>query len=193
VYLSWAKREWSWFSHSGMINDKRLVNDGLNNTCKNNAKTTWSYNQGVILGGLSALYRVDHDSSLLHEAHGIAEAAIAGLGDAQGILHDDCEPKCGADGTQFKGIFVRNLRVLDEVDPRPGYGRFVLANAASIWGQTGPPEYHLGEVWNAGSGTADASSQSSALDVLVSAAWLSKGLHTSAPAVHSNQYGFRSR
>ena len=90
-----------------MINEKRLVNDGLNDKCENNQKTTWTYNQGVILGGLTALYKANGDSSRLPEARRIAEAALSNLTDTQGILHDSCEPKCGADGTQFKGIFVQ--------------------------------------------------------------------------------------
>ncbi len=181
AYLAWALREWSWFSHSGMINDKHLINDGLNNKCANNRATTWTYNQGVVLGGLTALYRADRDSSLLHEANTIAEAALSNLTDPQGILHDSCEPKCGADATQFKGIFVRNLRALNEASPQARYSSFVLTNAASIWSQTHPPEYHLGEVWTAPFGTADASTQSSALDVLVTAAQISKGSHLNTP------------
>ena len=174
TYLAWARREWRWFSRSGMINDKHLVNDGLNASCENNGKTTWTYNQGVILGGLAALSRVDRDPSLLTEAGRIAEATLENLADAQGILHDRCEPKCGADGTQFKGIFVRNLRALEEVRPQPGYRHFVLTNAASLWSQVRPPEYRLGEVWAAPFGAADASSQSSALDVLVTAAGMTE-------------------
>jgi predicted alpha-1,6-mannanase (GH76 family) len=174
TYLAWATREWSWFSHSGMINKDHLVNDGLTASCENNQKATWTYNQGVILGGLAALSKANQDPSLLAEAKAIAEAALSHLTDAQGILHDSCEPKCGADGTQFKGIFVRNLRALDEIDPQQRYSRFVLANAKSIWSQTHPPDYHLGEVWTAPFGAADASTQSSALDALVAAAEISR-------------------
>jgi predicted alpha-1,6-mannanase (GH76 family) len=112
-YLSWAHKEWSWFSHSGMINSKNLVNDGLTSKCENNGRTTWSYNQGVVLGGLAALARADHNPSVLSMANTIARATLSNLTDSQGILHDSCEPRCGADGTQFKGIFVRNLRVLN--------------------------------------------------------------------------------
>ena len=174
AYLDWASREWRWFSHSGMINKDHLVNDGLTASCENNQKTTWTYNQGVILGGLTALHRANYDPATLTQARAIAEAAIAHLTDVQGILHDSCEPKCGADGTQFKGIFVRNLRALDAADPQAQYSRFVVTNADSIWSQTHPPDYHLGEVWTAPFGAADASSQSSALDALVAAAQMSR-------------------
>ncbi len=134
AYLDWAAREWKWFSHSGMINDKHLVNDGLTSTCENNQKTTWTYNQGVILGGLVALNNANHDVSALAEANAIATAAISSLTDAQGILHDTCESKCGADGTQFKGIFVRNLRALNEASPQPRYQSFVMSNAPPVYG-----------------------------------------------------------
>jgi len=179
-YFAWANREWKWFAHSGMINDAHLVNDGLTAECKNNQKTTWTYNQGVILGGLAALHHANHDPAILAQAKAIADAALSHLTDAQGILHDTCEPKCGADGTQFKGIFVRNLRALvdlDEIDPQPRYSTFILTNADSIWSQVHPPDYHLGEVWTAPFGAADASTQSSALDALISAAQISKRHH----------------
>jgi len=169
-YLTWAGKEWSWFSNSGMINDKHLVNDGLNDSCENNGRATWTYNQGVILGGLAALSRLDQSPSLLLRANEIAQAAISTLTDAHGILHEACEPHCGADGTQFKGIFVRNLRMLEETNPRNlSYQHFILTNADSIWSQIQPPDYHLGEIWAAPFGGSDASTQSSALDTLVAA------------------------
>ena len=177
TYLDWATREWRWFSHSSMMNKDHLINDGLTASCENNQKTTWTYNQGVILGGLAALHQANHDPATLTEAKAIAKAAISHLTDPQGILHETCEPKCGADGTQFKGIFVRNLRALNAVDPQPSYSRFILTNADSIWSQVHPPNYHLGEVWAAPYAAADASTQSSALDALVAAAQLSKRPH----------------
>jgi predicted alpha-1,6-mannanase (GH76 family) len=173
-YLSWAKREWTWFARSGMINSSNLINDGLTGKCENNHQTTWTYNQGVILGGLVALQSADHDAALLTQAHRIADAALTGLSDQQGILHDSCEPKCGGDGTQFKGIFVRNLRALDEVHPDPRYESFALKNSDSIWTQVHDSDYRLGEVWTAPYGASDASSQSSALDTLVTAAQFPK-------------------
>jgi predicted alpha-1,6-mannanase (GH76 family) len=56
-YLTWAQREWDWFSSAGLIGPDGLVNDGLTAACQNNGGTTWTYNQGVILGGLAACSR----------------------------------------------------------------------------------------------------------------------------------------
>lgn len=170
-YLDWAQREWRWFHLSGMINSSHLINDGLDANCANNRKTTWSYNQGVILGGLSELYRKTHDKQLMSDANAIAGAAIssAALTDAQGILHDPCEPDCGADGTQFKGIFVRNLASLYKVAPSPRYKEFVAVNANSIWNGMQAPQYNIGAAWTAPYGTVNASTQSSGADVLVAA------------------------
>ncbi|POS75781.1 glycosyl hydrolase [Diaporthe helianthi] len=110
-YLSVAKDEWDWFKGSGMINQQNLINDGLeinsNGSCFNNGDTVWSYNQGVILGGLVELSRATGDSGYLSEATSIAEAAIDALSE-DGILHESCEPNdCGADGSQFKGKQIR--------------------------------------------------------------------------------------
>ena len=174
-YLRWAKKEWAWFSQSGMINGKNLVNDGLNAKCENNQRTTWTYNQGVILGGLAGVFKLDHNPLLLIRANEIAHAAVSALSDTHGILHDSCEPQCGADGTQFKGIFVRNLRRLAEAEPgRALYGKFILTNADSIWSQMQLPADHLGQSGAAPVGASDASTQSSALDALVAAMSIQK-------------------
>lgn len=177
-YLRWAGREWQWFSHSGMINGDEQVNDGLSQSCGNNHQTTWSYNQGVILGGLAALYRLTGSRDLLREADRIAAATLASpvLTDAHGILHDPCEPGgCGGDGTQFKGIFMRNLAELYRVSPGERYRAFIAANAESIAGGMQPPEYGIGVAWSAPYGRVNASTQSSGEDALIAA--LSTGAH----------------
>jgi predicted alpha-1,6-mannanase (GH76 family) len=178
-YLDWANREWTWFLKSGMINAQSLVNDGLRiergqtnpGTCTNNGRNTWSYNQGVVLGGLVELAKLNPDPSLIATAHDIAGAAIRSLVDANGILHDSCEPaRCGADAPQFKGIFVRNLVALHAAFPRPAYKSFVEANADAVWDKSRSPDGRLGLVWSGPFGGNDASSQSSALDALIGAA-----------------------
>jgi hypothetical protein len=78
-YLQWAQKELAWFNASGLINSSNLINDGLTTTCQNNGQTTWTYNQGVILGGLAALYQATDDQTYLTEAKQIANAAISTL------------------------------------------------------------------------------------------------------------------
>ncbi|MCJ1475254.1 hypothetical protein MMC13_003916 [Lambiella insularis] len=170
-YLDWALLQWAWFEQSGMINSKNLVNDGLHiKSCSNNHGNTWSYNQGVILGALVELAKVSQDKTYLVKAKAIASAAISGLTDRNGILHDPCEPHCGADGSQFKGIFLRNLQILQQAAPEDEYSLFIMANANSIWLTDRNRKGELGLVWSGPfRDPADASTHSSALDALVAA------------------------
>lgn len=174
-YLNWANKEWKWFLASGMVNSTNLINDGLDigstGSCTNNRKTTWTYNQGVVLGGLAELSKLNPDPSLPPTAHKIALAAITTLVDKNGILHDfACEPTCGADGVQFKGIFVRNLIVLNHAYPKAQYKTFVEKNATTIWEQSRGANYSFGQIWSGPFDAGNAGSQSSALDAIVGAA-----------------------
>lgn len=170
-YLAWAQKEWAWFKGSGMINSQSLINDGLNSTnpdaCTNNGGNTWSYNQGVILGGLAELYKADHDSTLLSQAAAIANATLTQL-TVNGILVD--RSVSGGDAPQFKGVFARNLMYLDAVAPDPRYKAFVDANANSIWSNDQGPNHDFGALWQGPFDSADATRQTSALDALVAAA-----------------------
>jgi predicted alpha-1,6-mannanase (GH76 family) len=169
LYTLWARREWKWLRHSGMIERNHLISDGITAACKDNHRTRWSYNQGVVLGGLAELSRLGHSAPLLRDGRHIADAAIRNLTDANGILHDPCEPKCGADGTQFKGIFVRNLALLNQRRPEERYRHFIAVDAESILNNDQAPDHALGGVWSGPPGKANASTQSSALDALVAA------------------------
>ena len=176
-YLETAKDQWRWFKESGMINGDSLVNDGLNTDCSNNGDQTWTYNQGVILGGLVELYKAggSQDGSLLDEAHKIAEAALEKLSDDDGILREagNCEEnedRCGADGGQFKGIFVRHLSYLQRESAREAYKEFILRNADSIWEEDrNGGDDKLGVAWYGPYHDALASHHSSALDAIVAA------------------------
>ncbi|KAI6790520.1 glycoside hydrolase family 76 protein [Hortaea werneckii] len=168
-YLDWAQKEWAWFQGSGMINSESTINDGLDlDTCENNGGTIWSYNQGVILGGLTELSRATGDDSYITKAKEIADAAIAVL-TQDGILHDPCEPDCGGDGSQFKGIFARNLQILQKASPEERYASFLDANANSIW-EHNREGSELSLIWSGPFITpANASTQSSAMDALIGA------------------------
>jgi len=169
AYLDWATREWAWFQQSKMINPQHLVNDGLtvlaaSNTCTNNGKQGWTYNQGVILGGLVDLSLAMHDGAYLAVAREIANAAIAALGNAQGIL---TEPGSGGpDLPQFKGIFMRNLAYLYSFDGQPNHLTFIQKNAQSLLQYDRTLSNQFGYAWAGPFDTADAARQTSALDAL---------------------------
>jgi predicted alpha-1,6-mannanase (GH76 family) len=165
-YLDWAEREERWFAGSGMIDSQALVNDGLDASCRNNQKTTWTYNQGVILAGLSGLAKLGGERAALPLANRIAHAASLQLVDAGGIVHDPCEPSCGADGVQFKGIFVRNLAVMGRASPSPDVGLFLKSNADSVWDKARTDDGHFSESWAGPPVDGGTGSLISALDAL---------------------------
>ncbi|PHH65870.1 hypothetical protein CDD81_1239 [Ophiocordyceps australis] len=173
TYLEIARAQWQWFSNSGMINSQNLINDGLDAQCKNNGLQTWSYNQGVILGALVELSRATGNNSYLDRAVSIAQAAMRSLSNANGILveTDGCEVRagrCGSDGQQFKGIFIRNLRYLNTARPRQEFKDFIIRNADSIL-QNDRSGGKLGVSWPGPYFEATGPSQSSALDAIVAA------------------------
>lgn len=173
-YLQIAKSQWQWFKNSGLINKQSLINDGLNADCKNNGLQTWSYNQGVILGGLAELFKATGNKDLLKEASKIAKAAMKKFSNVDGILieTDECELRpghCGRDGQQFKGIFVRNLRYLHDVAPDDEFKNFIIKNADVIWTNNRNDQNLLGVSWSGPFVTATGASQSSSLDVIVAA------------------------
>ena len=168
-YSAWAIREWNWFQNSGLIEGDLLINDGLDSQCRNNHKTTWTYNQGVVLGGLTELSRLLGQAGVLKEAGQIADAAIKKLADSNSVLHEPCEPKCGEDGAQFKGIFIRNLALLQASTANPLYARFITANADSLLKNAQAPDHSYGIVWSGPPAVSTAVSQTSAIDALVAA------------------------
>jgi len=173
-YLGWALREWDWFHGRGLIGGDGLVNDGLTAACQNNGGVTWTYNQGVILGGLAALHEITGDVAYLRQGEAIADAALSVLtsppsASTPGILIEPGElatARRDADRPQFKGIFVRNLHDFHLQSRRPAYREFIRANARSIWDNDRNRKNQLGLHWAGPFDRADASRQSSALDAL---------------------------
>ena len=173
-YLSWAQREWEWFGASGLIGPGGLVNDGLTAACQNNGGTTWTYNQGVILGGLAALFEITGDRGYLTQGETIAGAALSELA-AGGVLAEPCESAaggCNEDQAQFKGIFVRYLYDFWQHSAQRAYRAFILANASSVrdHGQNAASQFGLR--WAGPFDQATAARQGSALDALIAAAAL---------------------
>lgn len=108
----------------------------MTDDCRNNGQVTWSYNQGVILGGLLELAKATNQQSYIDEAKRIVEAVFrSDRLTPNGILTDyGCEPgDCGGDVPSFKGSFVRNLGELNRYLPDRPYTTWLQNQANSIW------------------------------------------------------------
>ncbi|KAI1385995.1 glycoside hydrolase family 76 protein [Hypoxylon trugodes] len=176
LYLNHSLMEWEWFNNSGMINSQNLVNDGLtdNTACVNNGATTWSYNQGVILGGLVELNKATGDSTYLDTARAIADAAINSATIVQGgIVTEPCssEEECEPNGTAFKGIFIRELGKLDAaLDDHP-YQSFIADNAQTAYENARNGSDFYGFLWQGPYDSVTIGTQEAAVDLLVAAAY----------------------
>ncbi|MCJ2184493.1 glycoside hydrolase family 76 protein [Novosphingobium sp. 1949] len=140
-YRQWALRGWGWLGASGMIGGDGLVNDGLaidakTGVCTNNARPQWTYNQGVILSGLSDLTRITGEPIYRQRAVAMARTALATLTNPDGTLREPV-PAIGLDGLAFKGIFAFHLAALmDDLPEGPDKEALRAAarrNAEAIW------------------------------------------------------------
>jgi hypothetical protein len=140
TYLNRAEAEWNWFASSGMINSSNLINDGLtirsDRTCVNNGGYTWTYNQGVILEGLTELYRATNGSSSLAKAVTLADASTGSsllnpvsATAPRGELADPASGVTSGDAPTFKGAYMRGLA---ELNSATGLYNCYLARQSAI-------------------------------------------------------------
>jgi Glycosyl hydrolase family 76 len=159
-YLQAARDTWDWFDNSGMINSFNMINDGISSsTCLNNGQTTWTYNQGVILGGLVNLARLTGDAKLLTRAFVLANATIVTLV-SNGILQEPTEESpLSNDRQQFKGIFCRYLAYLAASAPSnpsaPALIAFIENNAHSVRFNSVNKDNQVNCLWDLGAPTSD--------------------------------------
>lgn len=173
-YLEWALKDWNWFAKTGMINDLPLVHDGVKEDCEAKGRH-YTYNQGVILAALVDLTLLTGEKQYLSLAEKIALAAIQNMSTPEGILKGHPKGEEGADGVQFKGIFMRHLAYLYQNSRNATLKEYLLKNAESIKDAgINPGTVLIGSQWEGPFDSADAARQSSAIDALVSALEVSK-------------------
>jgi predicted alpha-1,6-mannanase (GH76 family) len=169
-YMDWAQMEWDWFYNSGIINGDGLINDGIDQkSCKNDGKTTFTYNQGVVLAGLSELARVKSDGGFIGHAYDIANAAMSKLSE-KGILTEPVNGPLDEQGAQFKGAFVRGLSTLNENERQASFTDFLRKNADGAWTQDIANGGIIPDKWQGGSRNSNTASHAAGIDVLVAAA-----------------------
>jgi len=167
-YQEWALKEWNWFSQTGMINELPLVHDGVRENCEAKGRH-YTYNQGVILAALTDLTKLTGDKQYQVIADKIALTAIQNMSTPDGVLKGMPKQEDGADGVQFKGIFMRHLAYLYKQTQNTVFRDYIIKNAESIENsavKTGT--FLIGSQWEGPFDEADAARQSSALDALIS-------------------------
>lgn len=156
TYLARATAEESWFLHSGMINGQNLINDGLTissgGTCASNGGAVWTYNQGVILSGLTELYKATGDVSVLNEAVQLAGASTSSLQlnpvSATAPKGELADPSAsGGDEPTFKGIYVRGVHALDSVASGAPYSCYLSRQAATAYVSDRNAADQYGNLW----------------------------------------------
>jgi hypothetical protein len=195
VYRDWALREWAWFQGTGMLTGSHLVVDGLAGCKPDMNSPTWTYNQGMLIGGLVSLARMTGRKAPLATAERIADAVMADPDlSPHGILREPCEPAdCGLDGPMFKGIFMKNLKLLSDQVGRAGqpvlsqvgragelvpgqvgraglpgsgsYQAYIRQNATAVWSHDRRGD-EFGLRWSGPFDSASTARQASALDIL---------------------------
>jgi predicted alpha-1,6-mannanase (GH76 family) len=167
LWLSRATSAWNWFAASGMINGSRLVNDGIDRSCRNNNGTVWTYNQGLAIGGAVEVWRATGDSRVLTSARQLADAALSSGLVGSGVLTESCDNAgtCDDNQKQFKGVFMRYM--LDLADATGSYRPFIQTQADAIWNRDRDSLNRLGERWSGAEPNArDWRTQASALNSL---------------------------
>ncbi|KAK8086086.1 glycoside hydrolase [Apiospora phragmitis] len=176
-YLNRSLSQWQWFNSSGMINSQWLINDGLldpqsndSSVCLNNNASVWTYNQGVVLGGLVELHKATGDQGYLDTACKIADAVVGSLTlSPGGILTETCTDSnpCGTNGWSFKGIFMNRLAKLNKALPDRRYSEYIRTNEQTMYSNARNGSDFYGGVWQNPFDGRDLGKQVSAVSLLI--------------------------
>ncbi|KAF3212917.1 hypothetical protein TWF191_010392 [Orbilia oligospora] len=122
AYLEYAVKAYDWFKGSNFTNDAGLVTDGFHMSsywkrkCDERDEQTYTYNQGVVLSGLRALWEETRDKVYLEDGYQLIESVIESAGKVgemvrADVLEDHCDSWgwCNQDQQAFKGIFFHHL------------------------------------------------------------------------------------
>ncbi|KAK8040018.1 glycoside hydrolase family 76 protein [Apiospora rasikravindrae] len=182
-YLNRSMTQWAWFNSSGMINSQWLINDGLlepdpsdSSVCRNNNAEVWTYNQGVVLGGLVELHKATGDQKYLDTAIKIADAVVnSATLSPGGILTETCSEtdSCTTNGWSFKGIFMNRLAKLNKALSGNPYSDYIRTNEQTMYSNARNGSDFYGGIWQKPFDGADLGKQVSAVSLLIATLGLS--------------------
>lgn len=126
---------------------------------------TWTYNQGVLLSGLSGLYKFTGDEDLIKSAQKLIDSVLSSylVPADSGVLVESCDPfrTCDQDQWMFKGIFFQHLGyLLEDIASLEGltlstrksllekYNTFIQTNACAVWDKARQKDGKIGNWWD---------------------------------------------
>lgn len=127
-YLSWAKKMYDW-TQKCMLAPNGLYWDHID-LAGTVEKTQWSYNQGVMLGAGTLLYKATHDQKYLKDAKALAKASLAFYA---------AEDRLWKQPTRFNSIYFKNLLILDSVSHDRAYKAVMQAYSDRAWKEARDP------------------------------------------------------
>jgi predicted alpha-1,6-mannanase (GH76 family) len=174
-YQNYAGKQADWLLGAGLFTKNNTFHDGVKLSDCSAEGTVFTYNQGVILGGLVELYKADGQEGWLDWAGAIAKGAVTSLVDSNGIMTETGSyPTNDPTADQFKGVLARNLAILQGVRGDDAYVTILTKSADAIWSSDRDDSGRFGPDWQGPVYSTGASQQSSALDCLVAAAAVSQ-------------------
>lgn len=147
--LNWAIKIFE-FEKKYLVDEKTgLVYDGLvvneDGTLSINTSWIFTYNAGTYIGMAVELYRITGDDKYLAEANKTARSSMETFTTVYGVTKSEGT----GDGGMFKGILIRYLGQLYEVNKDEGISDYILANAKKLESSGVAPDKGLiGPEWN---------------------------------------------
>ena len=133
-YTQYAVDNANWLLGAGLLSENNTFHDGFDLLDCSTEGTVFTYNQGVIIGGLVELSKLTGNSSWLDSAASIAHGAVTTLVDSNGILTETGSyPTNDPTADMFKGVLARNLVYLHAARPDDSYVTLLTKSAISIW------------------------------------------------------------
>ena len=208
AYQSAAQKAYDWFFKSGLIFDASqetaylaylkqnnipvqdrllfpgLIANYLTTSCQSNFERPWTYNQGVVLAALVAFSKGQPalSSEALARARLLADVSThASVLQLNGALNEPPTVPSNPDTQMFKGVYSRDLSVLNEALPDHPYDFFYERNGELVWknGRDSDPtsssqglfNFYWGRwiPWGVGADAPSATKQVSALELYISA------------------------
>lgn len=127
-YLTWAKRMYAW-TQKCMLAPNGLYWDHID-LAGTIEKTQWSYNQGVMLGAGTLLYKATGERKYLADARALAKASLAFYA---------TEDRLWKQPARFNSIYFKNLLILDLVAPDRRYRATMQAYSDRAWREARDP------------------------------------------------------